>query len=96
MNWTAAHHLMMKNHLSDAPCTVTAEYSIKLRKPTPVAEVELRAHIVESDADRAVIEGSLSSGGKVTATCRGTFVAVKSDHPAFHRWSKFSPSSKWA
>ena len=24
--------------------------------------------------------------GKVCATCRGTFVAVKEGHPAYHRW----------
>ena len=36
--------------------------------------------------DRAVIEATLEAGGKVTATCRGTFVAVKEGHPAYHRW----------
>jgi len=33
-----------------------------------------------------VIEATLTSKGKVTATCRGTFVAVKEGHPAYHRW----------
>ncbi len=32
------------------------------------------------------VEGELSSGGKVCATCRGTFVAVKEGHPAYFRW----------
>ena len=31
-------------------------------------------------------EGTLTGDGKVCATCRGTFVAVKEGHPAFHRW----------
>mgnify|MGYP002260648861 CR=1 FL=1 len=35
---------------------------------------------------RAVVECTLESGGRVTATCRGTFVAVKEGHPAYHRW----------
>ena len=48
--------------------------------------VFLRARVVESEGDRAVVEASLEAGGKVTATCRGTFVAVKEDHPAYHRW----------
>ena len=26
------------------------------------------------------------AGGKITATCKGVFVAVKEGHPAFHRW----------
>jgi hypothetical protein len=30
--------------------------------------------------------GVLLSGEKVCATCRGTFVAVKPGHPAYHRW----------
>ncbi len=37
-------------------------------------------------ADRAVVEATLSSGGKLTSTCRGVFVAVPPGHPAFHRW----------
>src|SRR5215210_2680025 len=37
-NWTAAHHLMMKAGLDQVPCTVTAEYSIKLLSPTPSKE----------------------------------------------------------
>ena len=35
---------------------------------------------------RAVIEAELYSGDKLCATCRGTFVAVKEGHPAYHRW----------
>ena len=34
----------------------------------------------------AVVEATLEAGNKVTATCRGTFVAVKEGHPAYHRW----------
>jgi hypothetical protein len=33
-----------------------------------------------------VVEASLEASGKVTATCRGVFVAVQQGHPAFHRW----------
>jgi hypothetical protein len=36
--------------------------------------------------DRAVVDATLEANGKVTATCRGTFVAVKPGHPAYHRW----------
>jgi len=86
-NWTAAHHLMVKAGLDAPPCTVTADYAIKLKRPTPVdAPVHLRARVVESSDDRAVIEATMTSGDVVTATCRGTFVAVKPGHPAYHRW----------
>ncbi len=86
-NWTAAHHLMVRAGKDHPPCTVTAEYSITLKRPTPMVEpVTLRAHVVESSDDRAVVEGTLEAGGKVTASCRGVFVAVKEGHPAYHRW----------
>ena len=86
-NWTAAWHLMKQAGETHPPCTVTADYAIKLTRPTPTAgTVRLVARVVEAHADRAVIEAELSAGGKVTATCRGTFVAVKPGHPAYHRW----------
>jgi acyl-coenzyme A thioesterase PaaI-like protein len=86
-NWTAAWHLLQKGQLNQPPCTVTAEYAVKLLRPTPLdAPVELVARVVESAADRAVIEAVLSSTGKPRATCRGTFVAVRPGHPAYHQW----------
>ena len=50
------------------------------------APLRLRARIVESSSDRATVEATLEANGKITATCRGTFVAVSEGHPAFHRW----------
>src|SRR6266566_1272091 len=85
--WTAAYHLMKRAGDDHAPCTVTAEYAIKLLRPTPTkGPVYLSAKIVDLTGDRATVEGTLSAGGKVCATCRGIFVAVKEGHPAFHRW----------
>ena len=86
-NWAAAWHLMNKAGENRPPCTVTADYAIKLLRPTPTAApVFLSARIAESTPDRATVDGTLTAGGKVCATCRGTFVAVKEGHPAFHRW----------
>ena len=86
-NWTAAWHLMNRAGATSPPCTVTAEYSIKLTRPTPMdAPIDLRARIVESTEERAVVEGEIRAGEKVTATCRGVFVAVREGHPAHHRW----------
>src|SRR5579859_3790694 len=77
-NWTACWHLMRKAGASTPPCTVTAEFDVKLKRPTPMdAELTIRANVVESEGDRAIVEATLEAGGKVTATCRGTFVAVK-------------------
>jgi len=86
-NCAAAWHLMKQAEADHPPCTVTAEYAIKLLAPTPSAEVlHLSARLVEIKSDRATIEATLSAAGKVTAKCRGTFVAVKPGHPAYHRW----------
>jgi acyl-coenzyme A thioesterase PaaI-like protein len=86
-NWTAAWHLMQKSGAASPPCTVTADYAITLKRPTPMdGPVKLRAKVVDSKDDRATIEATLEAGGKITATCRGLFVAVKEGHPAYHRW----------
>lgn len=86
-NWTAAWHLMKKSGADHPPCTVTADYAIKLLRPTPTqGALSLSAHVIESTEDRAIIEATLAAHGKVCATCRGTFVAVKPGHPAYHRW----------
>src|ERR1700710_298671 len=82
-NWTAAYHLMKKAGANRVPCTVTADYAIKLLRPTPTNdEVRLSAKVVDSSDDRATVEGTLTAGGKICATCRGTFVSVKEGHPA--------------
>lgn len=88
-NWTAAWHLMKTTGAAAPPCTVTAEFDVKLKRPTPLdAELVIRAHVVESEPDRgrATVEATIEANGKVTATCRGIFVAVKEGHPAYHRW----------
>ena len=86
-NWTAAWNLMRARAADRPPTTVTLEYSIRMRRPTPSdAPVHLRARVVEQGEDRATVEAEISSGGTVTATGRGVFVAVKPDHPAFDRW----------
>lgn len=86
-NWTAAWHLWKTTGGPELPSTVTAEFHVKLRAPTPTSgPVRLVARVVESSASRAVVEETLEAGGKVTATCRGVFVAVPPGHPAYHRW----------
>ena len=86
-NWAATIHLMRRNQSDAPPCTVTADFHVTLKRPTPMdTTLKLRARVVESAADRAVVESTLEANGKITASCRGTFVAVKEGHPAFHRW----------
>ena len=86
-NWTAAYFLMKQNGETEPDCTVTADFHVKLKRPTPFeATIYLKAKVVKSTADKAIVEAELFANEKVCATCRGTFVAVKSGHPAYHRW----------
>jgi acyl-coenzyme A thioesterase PaaI-like protein len=86
-NWTAAWHLMRERGVDRPPTTVTLEYAIRMRRPTPSdAPLALRAWVVENAPDRATVEAEILSGGVITASGRGTFVAVKPGHPAYDRW----------
>ena len=87
-NWTAAVALMDAQGLEEPPCTVTASYTVKLRRPTPTDVVlKVTSQIKELGNDRVEVELLLEANGKVCATGSGLFVAVKEGHPAFHRWS---------
>ena len=87
-NWTAAIALMDQSGDSEPPCTVTANYSIKLRRPTPFGhEIQVTGEVIELDDDRAKVKMELISDGKICAVGEGLFVAVKEGHPAYHRWN---------
>ncbi|HEU4572934.1 MAG TPA: PaaI family thioesterase [Candidatus Limnocylindrales bacterium] len=86
-NWTAAWTLMRRRGASRPPTTVTLEYGLRLRRPTPSDRpIDLRAWPVEAGDDRVAVEAEVRSDGVVTATGHGVFVAVKPGHPAFDRW----------
>ena len=86
MNWAASWHLQQRDGGDTPPVTVTANYTVKLRRPTPRDQpLELRARTVLSDGPRVTVEAEVRSAGRVTATGSGTFVAVPSDHPAAAR-----------
>jgi acyl-coenzyme A thioesterase PaaI-like protein len=86
-NWAAMYHLMQKRGVETPPCMVTANFQVTLKRPTPMdVSLHLRARVVESGDDRATVEATLEANGKITATCRGLFVAVEEGHPAYHRW----------
>lgn len=86
-NWTAAIAIMEKNELESPLCTVTAQYEVKLKRPTPLGHtLKLKSRILGVQDDRAEIVIELKADGKTCATGRGLFVAVKEGHPAYHRW----------
>jgi uncharacterized protein (TIGR00369 family) len=86
-NWTAIAALLDRSSATEAPSTVTADYSVHFRRPTPSDRpLRLIGRAVEVGDDRVTVETSVEVDGTVTATGRATFVAVKPGHPAFGRW----------
>jgi len=86
-NWAATWHLMRRDDLDTPPCTVTADFHVRLQRPTPSGEpLHLSARAVASEGPQVTVDAELSSGGRVTCTCTGHFVAVRPGHPAYHRW----------
>lgn len=86
-NWAAVWALMRERGLDEPAVTVTAHYTIRLRRPTPADRpVHLFARATAIDGDRVTVEGELRSGDEVTATCSGLFVAVGEGHPAHDAW----------
>jgi acyl-coenzyme A thioesterase PaaI-like protein len=86
MNWTAIFHFLKERGLDRAPCCVTADFKVTLKRPTPLGPVHVEARVLSTAGDRATVDATMTAGGKVTALGSGTFVAVKPDHPAYHRW----------
>jgi uncharacterized protein (TIGR00369 family) len=86
-NWTAIAAMLPARPAETAPSTVTAELSIRYRRPTPSDRpLRLVGRVVELAGDRATVETTVESDGVVTAAGRATFVAVGPGHPAFGRW----------
>lgn len=86
-NWAAVWHLMQARGLDAPPASVTSDFHVTLKRPTPMdAALRLVARVAEHEGDRVIVEAQLEARGKLTATCRGTFIAVKEGHPAFGRW----------
>jgi acyl-coenzyme A thioesterase PaaI-like protein len=66
-NWTAAHALMLARGEPTPPCTVTAEFHVKLRHPTPMdVPVSLLARAVHLSGKESG-KGSGGSGGSAAA-----------------------------
>lgn len=86
-NWAATYALMKSKGLSSPPGTVTAEYTVRFLKPSPVTKKwRLNAWATKIDGDKVTVSGELRVDNVVTATMTGLFIAVKESHPAFHRW----------
>jgi acyl-coenzyme A thioesterase PaaI-like protein len=86
-NWTAVAALMTRDGGNEAPSTVTAEYAVRFRRPTPSDRpLRLVGRVIDLGEDRVTVDSAIEVGEVTTATGRATFVRVKPGHPAFGRW----------
>ena len=72
----------------EIPCTVTASYTVRLLRPTPMdTDLRVTARVTKIEGRKAWVDMALEADGKRCAEGDGLFVAVKEGHPAYHRWS---------
>ena len=87
-NRVAAIALMDEEGGENPPCTVTASYSINLRRPTPAnSKLSIKGKVIEIKGRMVKVELEMKVEEKICATGEGTFVAIKEGHPAYHRWN---------
>lgn len=86
-NWAAAYALMVESGASSPPATVTSWMRVEFLRPTPVGALLLEARPAKTESRRVEVESTLKADTQVTATFRGAFVSVGTNHPAAKRWS---------
>jgi len=86
-NWTAAYALMTNSGAKKLPPTVSSSVTVDFIKPTPMTAMLIEGRAIEVAGRRVTVESTLKAEGVVTATLRGTFVAVGPGHPAASRWT---------
>lgn len=60
------------------PNVITAEYAVKLLRPTPTdGELTIVGRALETSGRRARVAAHIEVDGETTATCEGTFVRPK-------------------
>ena len=80
--WAAAWFIKQFAQLPELPTTVTAEYTVRFRRPTPLSLFYISAHPIHIENTKAVIKAQICIDGKMTASSEGTFIAVSDKHPA--------------
>ncbi len=89
-NFSAAYHLMLYRNQTVLIPSVTSEYKVRFKRPTPINSL---LYIVSKPLivteNYAIVISQIVADGKITATSIGKFVAVKEGHPAFNRWGNF-------
>lgn len=74
--WTTVNHLIRERGTEEMLPIVTAEYTVRLRRPTPLETVHLRGRVVGREGRRYVVESELAAGGEVTVRYQGGYVEM--------------------
>ncbi|MEO0973550.1 MAG: PaaI family thioesterase, partial [Pseudomonadota bacterium] len=87
-NWAAIWYFLLRDGGTAPRCCVTGEYSVRLKRATPLdGPVTLAARVIEQPADnRVLVTAELRAADRVCAVCSGTFFSVGEDHPAHRAW----------
>lgn len=86
-NWSSAHALYKENPDNLFPVTVTASFTVKLKRPTPFGtELVTTAKVSKIEGKKVSIVGEMNAGEIITAEFTGLFIKVNEDHPAHQRW----------
>ena len=72
-NWTAAMAIMKFNDWDRPACTVTVEYKVNFKRPTPIGLISLTSRVLEVKKDRARTAVIIEADGKVCAEGEGFF-----------------------
>ena len=86
-NWCAATSLYYKYPDQGFPSTVTTEFNVTLKRPTPFGEeLTIIANSTKIEGNKVTVDARVLVTDKITAICNSIFIAVKDGHPAYHRW----------
>ena len=85
-NWTAAWHLTLLRELDTPPCTVTMEFKVQLRRPTPSdRELTLTAWVTDVEGDIVTVESELTIDGTAQSSARvSTYLRNLEASPFLH------------
>jgi acyl-coenzyme A thioesterase PaaI-like protein len=85
-NWSACWYLMQHLQVDTMPCVVTSDLRVKYLRPTPTGTaLEIKSSLHSIGNKKVIVKAELSIDETIHDQATGTFIAVDSSHPAYHR-----------
>ena len=86
-NWAAAYFFMHFLELDYPQCSVTGKFTVSFLKPTDsLKSVFIVSDLVQISDRKSKIHSQLFSDDELNVDFIGTFIRVKSSHPAYNQW----------